>query len=344
MPHSMPSTQSVSPMVTIVRMAIVAVTAGLFLHSTLSAMMGQRDIAVLSALATPLGISAWGFARAGHHEAAIMLLSCVLMTVVTLVLVANPMGVHDVFITAYGGIVLIAALLLSRRYFAIITALTVLASGTAFYLEIAGHTRNAVASLSQWSQFAVFLLVTAIFATIGRVASESLFGSLGAARLAAAGDALTGLANRSGFVAQASALMASGAPRHAGSTLVLADIDGFRRIRVMVGYEASDRLVVEAGRRLAGVASAHLVARIGEDEFAILASGQGPAEAEDLARKVHQALNFDFSGVAVRCAVGFARHPRDGDGLEALMLAAEGSLLRAKAAIGERLAGPADRI
>jgi len=332
-------------MVTIVRVAIVAVTLGLFLHSTLSAMTGQRDIAVLSALATPLGISAWGFARAGHHEAAIMLLSCVLMTVVTLILISNPLGVHDVSITAYGGIVLIGALLLSRRYFAMITVLTVLASGTAFYLEIAGHTRNAVAALSQWSQFAVFLLVTAVFAAIGRVASESLFGSLGAAHLAAAGDALTGLANRSGFVTQASALMASGGPRHAESTLVLADIDAFRRIRVMVGYAATDGLVVEAGRRLADIASTHLVARIGEDEFAILAHGPDAcAGAEDLARRVHQALNFDFSGVAVRCAVGFARHPRDGEGLEALMLAAEGSLLSAKAAIGERLAGPEDRI
>jgi diguanylate cyclase (GGDEF)-like protein len=341
MPHSMPSTQSVSPMVTIVRVAIVAVTLGLFLHSTLSAMLGQRDIAVLSALATPLGISAWGFARAGHHEAAIMLLSCVLMTVVTLVLVSSPLGVHDVFITAYGGIVLIAALLLSRRYFAIVTALTVLASGTAFYLEITGRTHNAVASLSQWSQFAVFLLVAAVFATIGRVASESLFGSLGAAKLAAVGDSLTGLANRSGFVAQASALLTPGSR----ATLIHADLEGFRKIRVMVGFEATDRLVVEAGRRLKDVAGGMLSARVAEHEFAILAQGvESDEAAEDLARKVHEALNFDFSGAAVRCAVGFARYPRDADGLEALMLAAETSLVRAKASVGERLAGPADRI
>jgi diguanylate cyclase (GGDEF)-like protein len=328
-------------MVTIVRVAIVAVTLGLFLHSTLSAMLGQRDIAVLSALATPLGISAWGFARAGHHEAAIMLLSCVLMTVVTLVLVASPLGVHDVFITAYGGIVLVAALLLSRRYFAIVTVLTVLASGVAFYLEITGRTHNAVAPLSQWSQFAVFLLVTAVFAAIGRVASETLFGSLGAARLAAAGDAVTGLANRSGFVALASTLVAPGMC----STLVHADLEGFRKVRVMVGFEATDRLVIEAGRRLANVAAGELAARVGEHEFAILAQGvEGDHAAEDLARKVHEALNFDFSGVAVRCAVGFARYPRDADGLEALMLAAEASLVSAKTAVGERLAGPADRI
>ena len=85
--------------------------------------------------------------------------------------------------------------------------------------------------------------------------------------------------------------------------------------------------------------------RIGEGEFAVLGHGlDGEHAAEELARRVHEALNFEFAGVDVRCAVGFARFPRDADGLDALLLAAEGSLLSAKAAIGERLAGPADRI
>lgn len=328
----------------IVRVAIAAVTIGLFLHSTLHAMLGHRDIAVLSALAAPLGISAWGFARAGHHEAAIMLLSCVLTTVTTLVLILNPLGVHDVAITAYGGIVLIASLLLSRGNFFIITALTIAAAGTAFLLEITGHTHSEVARHAEWPQFAIFLLVTGVFATIGRVAAEALFGSLGAMRIAAAGDALTGLANRPGFIAQATALIASpGTPRTA-SALVLGDVDELRRIKVLVGYAATDRVVIEAGRRLASAVEGHLLARIGDGEFAVLAQGLDGDAAGALARRVHEALNFEFSGVDVRCAVGFARYPRDADGLDALMLAAEGSLLSAKAAAGERLAGPADRI
>ena len=68
----------------IVRVAIIAVTIALFLGSGLNAIMGQRDLAVLFALATPLGISAWGFARGGHNEAALVLLCSVLGTVVSL--------------------------------------------------------------------------------------------------------------------------------------------------------------------------------------------------------------------------------------------------------------------
>src|SRR6185312_12762593 len=181
------SPSSTAAMRVIVRVAIVAVTIGLFVLSSMHAMLGHRDIAVLSALAAPLGISAWGFARAGHHEAAIMLLSCVLTTVTTLVLILNPLGVHDVAITAYGGIVLIASLLLSRRNFFIITVLTIAAAGIAFVLDITGHThREVVARHSEWPQFAIFLLVTGVFATIGRVAAEALLGSLGAMRIAAA--------------------------------------------------------------------------------------------------------------------------------------------------------------
>ncbi|HSN19461.1 MAG TPA: GGDEF domain-containing protein [Usitatibacter sp.] len=332
-------------MTIIVRVAIIAVTIALFVHSSLHAMLGHRDIAVLSALATPLGISSWGFARAGHHEAAIMLLSGVLLTVVTLVLMLNPLGVHDVAITAYGGIVLVAALLLSRPNFLVITGLTMIAAAAVFALEMTGHTRSVVKLASEWPQLATFFLVTIVFATIGRVASETLFGSLGILRLAAVGDPVTGLANRDGFIAKATALLRAARADNRPCALVLADLDGFRRIKVVVGYAAADRVVAEAARRLAAIAGGHLVGRIADDEFALLARGVEGDAAVGLAREVRQALEFDFSGVAVRCAVGFARFPRDGDDVDALLLAAEGSLLSAKSAVGgERLAGPADRI
>ena len=275
-----------------------------------------------------------------------MLLSCVLITVVTLILVLNPLGVHDVAITAYGGIVVVAALLLTRRNFYAVTALTLAAAGAAFALDITGHTHSEVARHSSWPQFAAFLLVIGVFAVIGRVASEVLFGSLGAARVAAAGDPLTGFANRAGFLAQAAILLAAQRGKPGSTPLILADIDGFRRLRVVAGYAAADRVVLEVARRVAAVAGPHLVARIAEDEFAVLAVGPADdAAVARLARELHDALAFELSGATVRCAVGYARFPRDGDRVEALLLAAESSLLSAKGEQGgASLAGPADRI
>jgi hypothetical protein len=48
--------------------------------------------------------------------------------------------------------------------------------------------------------------------------------------------------------------------------------------------------------------------------------------------------------VTVRNATGYARFPRDADGIEPLLLASESSLANAKASDAERLAGPGDRI
>jgi predicted signal transduction protein with EAL and GGDEF domain len=91
----------------------------------------------------------------------------------------------------------------------------------------------------------------------------------------------------------------------------------------------------------------HLRGRIGDDEFAVLAVDlEDENRAAEFARGVHQALNFDFLGVSVRSSAGYARSPRDAHGVEGLLLAAEGSLTRAKDHENEtgRFAGPADRI
>jgi diguanylate cyclase (GGDEF)-like protein len=347
MPNFTDSSAS-APMVRIVRIAVIVVTLALFLGSTLNAVTGQRDLAVLFALATPLGLSAWGFARAGHHEPALVLLCCVLITLVTMVLILNPLGVHNIAVTAYGGIILVGALLLSRRSFYALAGLTVIAASVAFIMDIHGLTRSRIGAYTGWPQYLEFLVITAVFATMGRYGAEILFGSVGDAHRAENVDPVTGLHNRPGFLAQAANRLKAvkGAPEC--SALVLADLDGFRRVNVVIGHRAGDGVLKEAARRAAEVAgAAHLQGRIGDDEFALLATGLADEKAaEEFARALHRALQFEFAGVSVRTSVGFARSPRDANGVESLLLAAEGSLTRAKDHDNEagRFAGPADRI
>jgi diguanylate cyclase (GGDEF)-like protein len=345
MENNTPQTTS-SAMTAIVRVAIIAVTVALFLGSALNAVTLQRDLAVLFALATPLGISAWGFARGGHHEAALVLLCTVLTVVVTLVLILNPRGAHDVAITAYGGVILTGALLLSRRSFVALLLLILVAGSTAFAVDIFGWSGRRVGPASEWSQYAQFIVIIAVFAWLGRFSAETLMGGLGTAQRDADNDPVTGLLNRSGFVQHAASRLklvtAGGA-----SVLVLADIDEFQRVNTVVGYGAGDNVLREAARRIGEASAGHIFARIGDDEFAVLAHGLADdAACEALARRIHSALQFEFSGVSVRSSVGFARSPRDANGLEALMLAAEGSLRQAKDHEHEpdRFAAPADRI
>jgi diguanylate cyclase (GGDEF)-like protein len=335
-----------APMTSIVRVSVVVVTLALFLGSSFHAMTGQRDLAIVFALATPLGISAWGFSRAGHNEAALTLLCLVMVTLVTMVLVLSPLGVHDVVIAAYGGIVAIGSLLLSRKRFYALAAFTIIAGSVAFVLELNGLTRSRLGSLSAWPGFAEFLVIVSIFGVLGRYAAETLFGSLEDLHRVSSGDAVTGLANRAGFLHAAGArLKAIGSKSNAVLTLV--DIDAFRRVNVVIGHRAGDGVLKEVATRLEKLAAPHLVARIGDDEFAVLAAElSGEGEAETFARSVHDALQFEHSGVSVRTSTGFARFPRDANGIDSLLLAAEGSLTRAKDHEHEasRFAGPADRI
>jgi diguanylate cyclase (GGDEF)-like protein len=332
-------------MTAIVRVAIVAVTIALFLGSTINMILGNREIAVLMALATPLGISAWGFAHAGHNEHAMVLLSCVLITVVTLILIRNPLGVHDVAITAYSGIILAGALLLSRRSFVAIAGLAIGAAVSVYVLDMHGYTQSRIPDHSSWGQLMNFLVITTVFATIGRVTAEQLFWSVGTAQLASVADPVTGLVNRPGFLARGAQRLAAQKDKPGCSALVLVDLDGFRRVNVVIGHRAGDRVLNEAARRLEEISGTHLVARIGDDEFAVLATALADeAAAGAFARAVQAALDFEFSGVSVRNAAGYARFPRDAHGIEALLLAAESSLACAKGQHSERVAGPADRI
>jgi diguanylate cyclase (GGDEF)-like protein len=342
MPLSRFDPSASAPMARIVRVAIVVVTVAFFSLSTLHAIQGHRDLAIVMALATPLGISAMGFARAGHIEAAVALLCLVLVTVVTLNLVMGRLGVHDMAVTAYSGVVLVAALLLTRRAFVAVAVITLLAASLAFFLDSHGHTASLVARQSGAGQYVEFLVITMAFAILGRVAAEELAGSLGSAHHAAQGDPLTGLANRAGFLGSGQAQLDLARAQGKGAVLVLLDLDGFRRVNVLIGHPAADHLLKEVARRLALASEGHFAARVGDDEFAVLATGVDEGDAATLARALHATLDFAFLGVEVRNAAGHACFPRDGDSIESLHLRAEGALAAAKARTAPRVAGPGD--
>jgi diguanylate cyclase (GGDEF)-like protein len=331
-------------MARIVRLAVVVVTVALFLGSTINAVIGQRELSVIFALATPLGISAWGFVRAGYNEPAILLLCLVLTAVVTLVLVLNPLGVHDVAITAYGGVILFAALLLSRGAFYAVAAAIAVCASVAFIADLAGITRSRITGYTSAAQFVEFLAIIGVFALLGRGAVEIALGSLGAAHRALTDDPVTGLDNRATFFVKADAALKRLRPGGTHALLVLVDLEDFRRVNLVVGHRAADGLLREVAKRLAQAAAPYPCARIGDDEFAVLATDIAEEGAEAFARRVHEAVTFDTLGVSLRSRLGYARFPRDAASLESLLLAAESALAQAKQPHAGHFGGPADRI
>jgi diguanylate cyclase (GGDEF)-like protein len=84
-------------------------------------------------------------------------------------------------------------------------------------------------------------------------------------------DPLTGLANRRGFRRSARTLIRAAARRGtAHFSVVMIDLDGFKRLNDTLGHAAGDRLLVEVAASIRTVGGPGiLAARVGGEEFLV---------------------------------------------------------------------------
>ena len=129
------------------------------------------------------------------------------------------------------------------------------------------------------------IIVTASDVTRRRVTEGEL-------RAAAMHDDLTGLHNRRGFVLLAERRLVESRRSGAPQALVFADIDDFKAVNDAHGHDAGDCALVLAARALtATFREADIVARIGGDEFAIVADlGGGDYAVDALAERLEKQI------------------------------------------------------
>jgi len=111
-------------------------------------------------------------------------------------------------------------------------------------------------------------------------------------RLLAYWDHLTGLANRALFRERLEHALT--ARDRSGIHVLLLDLDDFKEINDVLGHQAGDEMLIEAGRRLLGcVGQEDTVARLGGDEFIILLTDT--ADPTAVAARIVTALNIPFT-------------------------------------------------
>ncbi|MGV8959998.1 MAG: EAL domain-containing protein [Stenotrophomonas sp.] len=119
----------------------------------------------------------------------------------------------------------------------------------------------------------------------------------------------TGLPTRHHVMQQLSAALAEGA----SGGLLFIEIASALGLRERYGYAAFERLMMQAGRRLAEAAQPHLLARLNDNSFLLLARGADEDALEPLARTVREGLSAqpltarEDEPVHLRCAIGHAR-------------------------------------
>jgi diguanylate cyclase (GGDEF)-like protein len=151
-------------------------------------------------------------------------------------------------------------------------------------------------------------------------------------------DPLTGLLNRGAldaeFERESSRAARSGTPY----SLVILDIDHFKRVNDEFGHPAGDRVLRGIAGVLASVLRPHdSLARWGGEEFAVLLPDADAVGAVQVAERMRAAVDdaaFDTGRGSIRMTVsaGTATAPDGTGGMEALLAAADEALYRAKSA------------
>ena len=152
---------------------------------------------------------------------------------------------------------------------------------------------------------------------------------------AALTDALTGLVNRRAMMEMLEQAVARRRPGEAGLSVIVVDIDHFKRINDRFGHDAGDRVLCAVAARLRALTDdAHQrhVARWGGEEFLILLPGtaltEGMREAERIRHAV-AALDADGRGLRVTLSAGVA-HLESGETLDDCLRRCDQALYRAK--------------
>lgn len=148
-------------------------------------------------------------------------------------------------------------------------------------------------------------------------------------------DALTGIASRQHFMAQAAGTLATCRRLGQPAALLLIDLDHFKQINDLHGHGAGDEVLrgaVAACRPLLGPAS--VFGRLGGEEFAALLPDTAPAAALAVAQACRSAVEGvtrleDGRTVQVSASFGIA-NAEGGNDLQQLLIAADAALYEAK--------------
>ena len=145
-------------------------------------------------------------------------------------------------------------------------------------------------------------------------------------------DTLTGLYNRLKFDQALVAEIGRAARYKTPLSLVLYDIDAFKKVNDTHGHQTGDRVLIQLSNLVAGKCrSTDMLSRWGGEEFAIMLAGADGPTAEQAAEKIRVAIAGTTFGVAgkVTCSFGVAQFV-DGDTAETLLSRADDALYRAK--------------
>lgn len=119
-------------------------------------------------------------------------------------------------------------------------------------------------------------------------------------------------------------------------TLMFLDLDGFKPINDAFGHHVGDKLLSKVGQRLKDrLRASDTLARVGGDEFVLLAEVENAHDATNIAKQVidlvNQPFQVDEHELRVSTSLGIVLYPQDGADQQELLMNADAAMYHAKA-------------
>lgn len=157
----------------------------------------------------------------------------------------------------------------------------------------------------------------------------------------AAHDSLTGLINRQQFNAALARALAMPDRAADAGVLLWIDVDQFRLVNDIYGYDTGDRLLIAVARQLDQVKGAKVLAHLGSDRFAVLLPDIAPSSGERRAAGICDAVRrlvFEWPGQGMNLSVsiGVVSLEQGAEGVSGLLRSADAALAQAKSAGGDQ--------
>jgi diguanylate cyclase (GGDEF)-like protein len=146
-------------------------------------------------------------------------------------------------------------------------------------------------------------------------------------------DPLTGLSNRRYLQDQLRQALGIYKRYETPFALLILDVDGLKRVNDSKGHQAGDRALVQVATAMRRtLRTTDTAARIGGDEFCVLATNQNATAAEPLAQRIVDAVDTETGADSpIGISIGVVSCPEHGDDTDALLEMADQAMYRAKA-------------
>ncbi len=182
-----------------------------------------------------------------------------------------------------------------------------------FPLSIAGNLLGMIAVLPK-NNDEYDCETTELLSTVSNILSMSLKNAQAYHKLKemAVKDGLTGILNRKGFKGFIQKELQSAKRYHRPLSLIMIDVDDFKKINDSLGHQAGDVILRELAECLTGsIRQADIVSRFGGDEFVILLPNTGIKQAEMLLKRIlsdvaNHVFEWESKQISIKISCGIS--------------------------------------